>query len=224
MPRPRSLSDPVIAAAALAVIDRDGLSGLSMRAVASQLDMGAMSLYRYVDGRQEIERLVVDLVFRSVDPVVSRRASWTRQITELSERVYRSVAAHPAVIPLLLVHFQFSPSAWRWLDAVLRSLTRAGFTAPQRVVAVRCLQAYVIGALESQALNPLSGEGTASLTGLSLTDYPLIIETALTALTVTPEQEFGDGLAIVLEGLRAIAPGAARHRPRSSRNPGGRAS
>src|SRR5438477_8989130 len=51
MPRPRSVTPERIARAALAVIDRDGLEGLSMRAVGQELGMGTMSLYRYVPDR-----------------------------------------------------------------------------------------------------------------------------------------------------------------------------
>ena len=67
MPRPRSLTPDQIAAAALAVIDRDGLDALSMRTVARQLGIGAMSLYRYVTDRDQLEDLVVDLVLGAVD-------------------------------------------------------------------------------------------------------------------------------------------------------------
>ncbi|MFD0664655.1 TetR/AcrR family transcriptional regulator [Thermocatellispora tengchongensis] len=74
MPRPRSLTETEIAAAALAVIDRDGLDALSMRAVAKQLGTGTMSLYRYVEDRAQLETLVVDLVLGSVDYTLPPRA------------------------------------------------------------------------------------------------------------------------------------------------------
>jgi AcrR family transcriptional regulator len=208
MPRPRSLSPAVIAAAALALIDRDGIDALSMRAVAAELGMGPMSLYRYVAGRQEIERLVVDLIFSTVNPHVPQRASWQQQVTQLAGRVRVAVAAHPAVIPLLIAQFQSSPIAWQWLEALLGALTRAGFNGPQRVIAVRCLQAYLLGALQGQSLGPLTGAGPAALAALSPADYPLVVETAQCAIAITPEKEFGEGLVIFLDGLGASLPSA----------------
>jgi AcrR family transcriptional regulator len=62
VPRPRSLTPDQLAVAALAVIDRDGLAGLTMRAVATQLGVSTMGLYRYVRDRRELEALVVELV------------------------------------------------------------------------------------------------------------------------------------------------------------------
>jgi AcrR family transcriptional regulator len=203
MPRPRSLTHPAIAAAALAVIDRDGLDALTMRAIAAELGMGTMSLYRYVKDREEIERLVVDLIFRTVDPNVPQRASWRQQVTDLVGRARAAGAAHPAVIPLILAHHQSSPAAWRWSEAVLGALTRAGLTGQWRVSAFRCLQAYVLGVLQTHSFMPLTGAGNAALAALSPADHPLLVETALDAFAVTPEQEFGEGLAILLDGLEA---------------------
>jgi AcrR family transcriptional regulator len=204
VPRPRSLDQASIAAAALTVIDRDGLAALTMRAVAAELGMATMSLYRYVSGREEVERLIVDRIFLAADARVSPEASWQMQVTELSEAVRSAVGEHAAVIPLLLVHFQHSSGAWNWLAALLGTLSRAGFTAPQRVIAVRSLQAYIIGMLQTQFLNPIHGAGTTALASLSPDEYPLIVQTAEAALSMTPEQEFGHGLALLLKGLLSL--------------------
>lgn len=81
MPRPRSLTTQAIAAAAITVIDRDGLAALSMRTVADELDRRTMALYRYVEDREELECLVVELALGTVldraraAPEATRRAS-----------------------------------------------------------------------------------------------------------------------------------------------------
>jgi len=67
MPRPRSLTAPQIADAARALVAREGLPVLSMRTVAAELGVSAMSLYRYVRSRDEIEGLLVDAVLRGID-------------------------------------------------------------------------------------------------------------------------------------------------------------
>lgn len=203
MPRRRSLTNAAIAAAALAVIDRDGAAGLSMRAVAAELGVGTMSLYRYVSDRQELERLVVDLVLAAVDTSQARRLPWQDRVAELAERARAAIAAHPAVIPLLLAHRHTAPNSWRWSEAVLAALTQAGLTGRRRVIALRCLVAYVTGALQAQYLGPLAGPGTIALAELSPASYPLLAETATYARDVPPQQEFRQGLDIVLQGLHA---------------------
>lgn len=203
MPRPRSLTGATIASAALAVIDSEGIAGLSMRAVAAQLGIGTMSLYRYVRDREELELLVVDLVLADVETGQRRGLPWQRRLTELAESARRAVAVHPAVIPLLLTHRHAAPNSWRWGEAMLRALTESGFTGQQRVIAFRCLLAYIVGALQAEYLGPLSGPGTTALATLSSAGYPLLAETAKYASDVPPGQEFGQGLDIFLRGLRA---------------------
>jgi hypothetical protein len=91
MPRPRSFTPADIAVAVLQVIDRDGLVALFMRTVAMELGAGTMSLYRYVEDRKALERLVVDQVLATVDTESAPRTSWDRQITHLAERMRNAV-------------------------------------------------------------------------------------------------------------------------------------
>ncbi|WP_433268047.1 TetR/AcrR family transcriptional regulator [Actinosynnema sp. CS-041913] len=196
MPRPKSLTPGDLAAAALAVIDREGLPGLSMRTVAKELGMGTMSLYRYVSERTELEALVVDLVLSTVD-TEPPEAVWQDQVTTLVERVRDAVAAHPNVVPLTMTHRHRSPALLRWSEAVLEVLTANGFTGGRRVVALRSLLSYLIGAMQLEHLGPLSGPGTAAMAGKK--EFPLLAETATTARGV--DDGFRRGLAVVLRGL-----------------------
>jgi AcrR family transcriptional regulator len=203
VPRPKSLEPSELASAALAVIDRDGLDALTIRAVAAELGMGTMSLYRYVDGREALERLVVDVVLSELNLKVPARTPWTKGVTLIAERIRRAVAAHPAVVPLFLSHRHVALATRRAGNVLLGMLTEAGFSGARRVVAFRALLAYLIGALESQHRGPLAGPGTDSLAALSTAEFPYLAETAKQARSVSAETEFREGLAIVLRGLGA---------------------
>lgn len=198
MPRPKSLSPQAIAAAALTIIDRDGLAALSMRAVATELRLTTMALYRYVDDRTELERLVVDLVLDGVD-VEPTRGTWQKQLGTLMDRARRAVSAHPGVTPLTLSHRQDSEGVRRLGEAMLAVLASAGFSGQRRVIAFRTLLAYLVGALQTQHLGSLSGAGTASLAAQS--DYPQLAQAAQAAHAISPEREFRAGLEIILAGL-----------------------
>ncbi len=204
MPRPRSLTLASIATAGLAVIDRDGLAALSMRTVAGELGMGTMSLYRYVADREELERLVVDLVLGTVDTALPARALWMNRVIILAERIRDAVGAHPAIVPLLMAHRHSSPGVMRCAEAFLAALTAGGFVGKQRVIALRTLVSYVNGALQAQHLGPLGGTGTVAMTKLPESEYPLLAETARVARRVAPDEEFRGGLGAVLRGLRRV--------------------
>jgi AcrR family transcriptional regulator len=206
MPRPRSLSQAQLASAALAVIDREGLTGLTMRAVAKELGMSTMALYRYVTDRQELERLVVELVLGAVDTTPPAASSWRAQIAIMVERVRVAAGAHPAIVPLTVIHRQSAPSQLRWAETVAGILAAAGIDHERRVVALRALLSYVIGAIQLEHLGALSGAGTAAIAGLPGERFPHLSETARHAARVGPDEEFGGGLELLLSGLAAGTP------------------
>lgn len=187
-------------AAALAVLDSDGLEALTMRAVAGRLGMATMGLYRYVADRRALEVLVVDHLFRTIDLTLPD-AGWPDRIRVLMDRIRTAVAGHPAVAPLVLRHRQAAPGSLRLIDTVLGVLTDGGLTGVDRVIAQRTLMAYVLGFLQNEDYAALSGPGTAAMSDLPPGAYDFLARTATDARTVTPEVEFGRGLDVVLRGL-----------------------
>lgn len=92
-PRQRVSLDEVLDAG-VATADADGLAALSMRGLAQRLGLGAMSLYTYVPGRDELVVLMVDRVLAQGgrpplddDPAARLRA--------VAESAYAEYAAHP---------------------------------------------------------------------------------------------------------------------------------
>lgn len=213
MPRPRSLHPDRLAAAALAVIDRDGMTGLTMRAVAKELGMSTMALYRYVTDRDELELLVAEWVLRDVDPTPPPGPDWTEKIKTMAVRVRDKVGAHPQTVPLLIANRQRSRALLRWSETVLAILTEAGFTGTDRVVAMRGLLGYLNGALLQEQLGSLAGAGTQAIAALPADEFPLMRDTARHARDVPPADEFAAGLTIVLRGLAATRPDPAPRDP-----------
>jgi AcrR family transcriptional regulator len=203
VPRPRSLSPDRLAAAALAVIDRDGLAGLTMRAAATELGMSTMALYRYVTDRDELELLVAEWILRDLDTAPPLGPDWTEKIKTLADRVRREVGAHPQAVPLLIANRQRSRPLLHWTESMLGVLTEAGFAGAARAVALRGLVGYLSGALLQEHLGPLAGVGTQVMAALPAVTFPLLRETASVARDVHPDDEFAGGLAILLRGLAA---------------------
>jgi AcrR family transcriptional regulator len=200
VPRPRSLTDDQLVAAALAVVDRDGLPALTMRAVATELGVATMGLYRYVADRQALELLVVDHVFGSVDLSLPEGA-WQERARVLLDRIRVAVARHPAVVPLVLRHRQAAPRSLRLIEAMLSVLTDGGLDGTDRVLAQRTLLGYLLGFLQNEHFAALSGPGTIVMSELSPDEYPLLARTASDARSVPPDEEFHRGVDIVLRGL-----------------------
>ncbi|MEV6277768.1 TetR/AcrR family transcriptional regulator C-terminal domain-containing protein [Nocardia sp. NPDC051832] len=200
MPRPRSLTTADLAAAALAVLDRDGLSGLTMRAVAKELHVATMALYRYVPDRDRLEVLVVDQVLGGVDLSVPP-GDWRDQLRALLDRMRVAVTAHPAAVPLLMRHRQSAAATLHIIEAMLGVLAAAGFTGRDRVLAQRTVIGYLLGFLQNEHYAALAGPGTAAMAELAAAEFPYLTETAAEARRLGPAAEFHGGLDIVLRGL-----------------------
>jgi AcrR family transcriptional regulator len=202
MPRPKSLTTDQLARAALSTLDRAGPAGLTMRAVAAELGMSVMGLYRYVADRDDLERLVVDHLFGTVDTrPPPPDLPWRDRLATMLTRVRDAFDAHPAVVALTLTHRHRSPGVLEWAETLLAILTEAGFADRERVIALRALFSYLIGAIQLEHLGPLAGTGTRSLTDLPPGMFPRTAENARTARAISTDEEFAGGLRLLLRGL-----------------------
>lgn len=89
-----------IAAAALALVDAEGLEALSMRRLAARLDMGAMSLYHYVESKQDLLRLVEEAVVGEllVPEEEFAQDDWRTAVAQIARRSRDLFVAHPWII------------------------------------------------------------------------------------------------------------------------------
>ncbi len=97
-----------VVAAARVLLERDGPDGLTMRRVAEQMGIRAPSLYKHLEGKEDLEALLMAEAFRELgqemhDAIGALRKGGSRKkaLTELA-RVYRRWAlAHPHLYRLV---------------------------------------------------------------------------------------------------------------------------
>jgi TetR/AcrR family transcriptional regulator, tetracycline repressor protein len=156
------LSRDRIVAAAIAFVDRKGLAALTMRRLGTELGVEAMSLYRYVAGRDDLlEGMVEQMVDRlHLDPGSERTGpgdSWQAYLQWLAHGVRAIAREHPQVFPLIATRHPAAP----WLRPPLRSLqvvedflstlVARGFTDDRAVAAYRAFSSFLLGHLLLEA-------------------------------------------------------------------------
>ncbi|MFF8958547.1 TetR/AcrR family transcriptional regulator [Streptomyces sp. NPDC014894] len=143
-----------IVAAAIELLDAEGVEALSMRKLGSRLNAAATSLYRHVTHKDELIELVVDEVYGELDaPAAAGRDQWRTAVAHTAAELRAMTLRHPWIAPELgqtgLIHI--GPNALRMSSGLLAQFEAAGFPAAERDRAVGTLMAYVIGIATAEA-------------------------------------------------------------------------
>lgn len=210
MGRPAKLTRDRLQSAALALVDRHGLAGLSMRALAAELGTGPMTLYNHVAHREALEILVVEAVLAQARWSRTEHADWRDTVREITTALWRALRAHPHVIPLVLTRRSRSPAVFEVSEALLHALARSGRTGADLLIAFRSVQALVMGFAQVELTSPIAraaGERKATVIkrfrALPRERYPHLIDIATAAMNSHAEDEFRAGLEILLAGFES---------------------
>ena len=216
---PAPLSRAVVLEAALEIVDRDGVAGLSMRRLAGALDRDPMTLYRYAANKAALLDGVAELVLEQL-AVDTTDDDWQSQLRTVA-RTYRDLAlAHPQVVPLLVTRPLATPLALRPLgtlrplEAILELLTRAGFSTVDALHIYRSLfgflHGHVLNELQELVDNPQETDDLLrlGLHRLPLKEFPLLRSLAPDLANYDGAAELERGLNILISGL-PLPPGGA---------------
>jgi AcrR family transcriptional regulator len=148
MPRPSTpiLSRDRISAAALGIIDRDGLPGLSMRRLAGELGVQAPSLYSHFPTKDALLDVVCDAIMTSVDVSDFATKDWQTGVRTWARSYRAALAAHPNIVPFLAGGPARRDSALRVADAVHGGLVRAGWPPKYATMIGASTKYLVLGA------------------------------------------------------------------------------
>ena len=203
-------------AAALRVVDRDGLDGLTMRALGRELGLDPMAVYHHLPNKAAILDGVVEAVIAEVPVDMPRDAPWTEQLASLARGYRAALRRHPNTLPAVATRPDISPAAFRILDTALGILLPAGFDPAGALGAVHATSCFVIGHALDESAVPTSVEEERALAEsaarqrdlLETGSYPHLAEAATAAGLVGPDDSFEAGLGALIAGFEMRLPPA----------------
>lgn len=225
--QPAGLDLDKIVAATVRLLDTEGLTKFSMRRLAADLGVTAMSLYWYVDTKDDLLELAVDTVAGEIalpdesDPA----ADWRDQLRTLATGYRDMLLCHPWAARLLGEFLNIGPRSAAFSHATLRVMRRSGLP-PERISgALAAVFQFVYGFSTIRGLH----EARCRAAGVSLDDYlgqvvdtladrPEFAETAelsvrsrylregLTAVELL-DQDFAFALDLQIAGIEAMRAG-----------------
>jgi AcrR family transcriptional regulator len=195
--------------AAVDLADRDGVGSLSMRKLAQELGVEAMSLYHHVAGKDAILDGIVDVVFSEIE-LPSDRADWKAAMRQRAISARQALRRHPWATGLMESRSTPGPATLRHHDAVLGILRRAGFSVELAAHAYSLLDSYIYGfALQEASLPFGTAEEAAEVARTIMAEFPADQFPYLTEIAVEhvlqPGYDYGNeylfGLGLILDGL-----------------------
>ncbi|MGK5742163.1 TetR/AcrR family transcriptional regulator [Micromonospora sp. URMC 103] len=141
----RPLSRQAVVDAALAVLGREGLGGLSMRRVAQELGTGPASLYAHVSGKEELLELLLDRVSAAITVPEPEPERWAEQIKDIAWQAYRAYATHTNLALASLATIPTGPNALRVTEGMLAILLAGGVPAQPAAWFLDRLFLYIAG-------------------------------------------------------------------------------
>ncbi len=198
--------------AALRFADEHSLQALSMRKLASELNVEAMSLYNHIDNKDDILAGIADLVFAEVEIPSAESGDWDQRLRSVSETAREALSRHANVVPIILAGSNRGPAYLQMMESVVGTMREAGFTADMAHHGWHTLVAHVLGYVLQETATPIllstsparaAGNRSVSLADLPSGDFPHIVEIAPLLAECETADEFEFGLDVILSGLAA---------------------
>jgi AcrR family transcriptional regulator len=139
-----------IGRAAIKLADTGGLAAVSMSKVAAELGFTTMSLYRYVDSKDDLYVVMLDHAFGE-PPAPEPEHSWRERITAWAEAFRDAMVRHPWILQVPVFDPPLSPNQLVWMEYGLRAFEDTALPPPERVSAMLLVNIYVRGAVQITA-------------------------------------------------------------------------
>jgi TetR/AcrR family tetracycline transcriptional repressor len=217
-PPPRApITRDAIVEAALVVLDRVGMDGLSMRRVAEELGTGAASLYWHVRNKEELFQLIFDRVTREVVLPEPDPAHWKEQVKALGLQMRKVLRKHRDVARLSFGRIPAGPETALVAEWLFTLLQPVGI--PDRAIAyIGDIAGLYVGAYcfeESLGYASPTGEEMPPeqivqmmrdyMMSLPPERFPRTIASLDLLFAINPEERFEFGLDLLIAGLESYA-------------------
>jgi len=216
-PRTRRLDQPTIIAAALEVLDEEGLDALTMRRLATRLSVTQGALYRHVTDKDNLLVLLADEISGQV-PAVALHMPWQAALTDMANAYREVLLSHRDAARLLASIPPAGPRRLQRIESTLRLLVDAGFKSRDAAWAAyhfnNLVTEFVADEVRLAAAAMAAGstraellaDGRAQLRSLPEETFPILRRLASEIATSDADAQFAFGLQVWLRGMEELLP------------------
>lgn len=217
-----------VLAGALALLDTDGLEGLTMRKLAAHLGVQAGALYWHFPNKRALLDAMADALLADVaEP--APQGTWEQQLTDLGQQLRAALLARRDGARVFAGSFTTEPNTLRLGPISIEIVRLAGIPADRAGWVAFSLLYYVLGhCIEEQAQAELAADGGWDAKALGFLEHDgSDFDQAITAtIAADPAERFAYGLQLLIDGIRSQLPtevtrptGRRRTKPRQPTAP-----
>lgn len=200
------LTRQAILDAALRITDHDGVDKLTMRRLASELGVQAMSLYHHIPNKSALLDGVVEQLVTHIERPVMDPNAWQDSLREVAFSLHDALMAHRNVVPLIATRPAMTAQNLAAVESVLSMLVTAGFNPAMAMRTWQSLAAFVIGHVSAD-ISADTHDPELSPASIDASDYP-VTAIAVTESADGPDTIFRWGLGAIITGFDALAESA----------------
>ena len=201
----RPLTRDAIVDAALVLLERDGMEGLSMRKLAQELGAGAASLYWHVGDKEELLSLLLDRIVGESKVPDPDPEHWQDQLREMARAARRQFHTRRDAAKLSMGRIPTGPNSLPVMERTLAVL--AASALPPRVISYAAdMFALYVGAFAYEESIDSGDPALFAeyLRSLSPEDFPVITGLAEDLVAGDADERFEFGVEILIAGLEAL--------------------
>jgi TetR/AcrR family tetracycline transcriptional repressor len=198
--------------AALAIVDRDGLDKLAMRALGRELGADPMAAYHYVPNKTALLDGVVEAVWAKLVLADITDEPWPDQLRAAGWAILATLRRHPRAQPIMASRPNVSAAGMRMADHVLGLLILAGLSTQEALLTLNSTGEYVLGHVLAQtgALLPAGVSGEADVgTYVSVAEQGQLphlrcVLAGSELNQINGDRLFENGLDLIISGIEAV--------------------
>jgi AcrR family transcriptional regulator len=197
--------------AAVQLADHEGIDAVSMRRLAQELGVEAMSLYTHVESKDDLLNGMVEAVVGEI-PISADASDWKSALRSQIFGARQVLLRHPWAPAVIEGRSAPGPTMLRYYDVVMGTLREGGFTLELTHHAIHMLGSRMLGFTQDlfDDSPDQTQEQTAQLAEQLGDAFPYVVEMALAASHsgslggCDDDVEFELGLDVILDGLERL--------------------
>jgi AcrR family transcriptional regulator len=205
------LSRERILLAAIVLADKSGIESLSMRKIAQDLGVQAMSLYNHVANKDDVLDGIVDIVIGEIE-VPDLGVDWKTAMRRRAHSAHEVLLRHPWATMPIVSRINVGPAMLRYIDATLGCLCEAGFSFEMVDRAWNAIDSHIYGFTLQELNFPIETTEYAKVAQDYIPNIPADKYPYMNRLTQHLIDGHYDGIANFSFGLELILNGLDRFR------------